>query len=199
MGDPEIRAIPTLYEGVEYRSRLEADTAMLLDKLKIPHAYEPKSYLLKVGGHYRPDFALWGGEQILEVRGYANAKGNAQIVGMCDEVFEGRHGSVGYFVLRTDDLGRATAATHFGHPHLPDRWASIGSYWAFEACERCGNWNPVPDMKVPCGKCGYWLRPSGRMVVPIIDNGTMCILTNDAPPQSLRVNEVNPLDHIWPA
>lgn len=72
-------AIPTEYGGVQYRSRLEADTARLLDLLRIPFEYEAKSYLLPSGLHYRPDFLLHNRTQVLEVRGYESDHGNRQV------------------------------------------------------------------------------------------------------------------------
>lgn len=54
----EIKAIPTVYRGVEMRSRLEADVAFMLDGLGMDWHYEPCSLLLPNGQHYRPDFQL---------------------------------------------------------------------------------------------------------------------------------------------
>lgn len=49
-------AIPTHYRGINFRSRFEADTAFWLDGLGLMWEYEPTSYLLDSGIHYRPDF-----------------------------------------------------------------------------------------------------------------------------------------------
>jgi len=76
----DFNAIPTEFNGQLYRSRLEADTARLLTLLRIPFEYEAKSYLLPSGVHYWPDFTLYGGVQVLEVRGYQSAKGDAQLI-----------------------------------------------------------------------------------------------------------------------
>lgn len=49
-----IAAIPTIYRGVKYRSRLEAKWAAFFDALKWRHEYEPYEM-----GLWSPDFLLW--------------------------------------------------------------------------------------------------------------------------------------------
>lgn len=75
----EYRAIPTQYKGIEFKSRLEADTAILLDEFWIKWEYEPASFLFSDGTHYQPDF--WLAEQRLwiECRGYTSELGERQI------------------------------------------------------------------------------------------------------------------------
>lgn len=79
--EPEVQAIPTIYAGIEFRSRLEASVAQFFNKLGWNWEYEPKSFLLPSGVHYRPDFYvkrrirnLW-----VECRGYTTEKGERQI------------------------------------------------------------------------------------------------------------------------
>lgn len=64
-----IRAIPTVYDGVQFRSRLEADWAKTLDDLAIAWTYEPEGYRLSDGTCYSPDFYLPGPKAWLEVKG----------------------------------------------------------------------------------------------------------------------------------
>lgn len=52
-----ILAIPTKYRGVEFKSRLEARFAEMLDKEHIDWVYEAPTYLF---GSYQPDFYLPG-------------------------------------------------------------------------------------------------------------------------------------------
>lgn len=52
-----IPAIPTVYRGRRYRSRLEARWAAFFDLLGWQHEYEPCDL-----GTWSPDFALWGSE-----------------------------------------------------------------------------------------------------------------------------------------
>ena len=51
-----MNAIPTIYDGVEYRSRTEAKWKMLFDKIKIQAEYEPSAFSVRAGHVYRPDF-----------------------------------------------------------------------------------------------------------------------------------------------
>lgn len=55
---PSIRAIPTAYEGISFRSRLEARWAVFFDQLKIRWEYEPEGFQLPNGERYLPDFWL---------------------------------------------------------------------------------------------------------------------------------------------
>lgn len=51
-------ALATIYSGVEFRSRCEADAAYLFDNLGLLWRYRPKCYALGNGEHYTPDFYL---------------------------------------------------------------------------------------------------------------------------------------------
>lgn len=53
----DIEAIPTLYKGVKYRSKLESRWAMFFDALKIKYTYETVAYQLGQVT-YLPDFFL---------------------------------------------------------------------------------------------------------------------------------------------
>ena len=53
-------AIPTVYEGVRYRSRLEARWAAFFDQIGWRHTYEPFD-----ANGYIPDFAIYGSEPLL--------------------------------------------------------------------------------------------------------------------------------------
>lgn len=90
-----ICAIPTEYNGQKYRSRLEADVAMLLAKLGIAFEYEPTSFLMPNGQHYRPDFR-WGmgtsRVQYLETRGYTKPSSDAQLEAFALMVIRGQLG-----------------------------------------------------------------------------------------------------------
>ena len=48
----------TTYNGITYRSRLEARWAVFFDKLGIKYNYEPEGYKLDNGLNYLPDFYL---------------------------------------------------------------------------------------------------------------------------------------------
>ena len=51
----QIKAIETLYNGIHYRSRLEARWAVFFDEIGLCHSYEPAAF--RYSG-YVPDFSL---------------------------------------------------------------------------------------------------------------------------------------------
>jgi hypothetical protein len=51
-------AIPTIYQGYAFRSRLEARWAVFFDALAFRWEYEPEGYVLPDGTRYLPDFWL---------------------------------------------------------------------------------------------------------------------------------------------
>lgn len=55
-----IKAIPTLYRGVKFRSQLEARWAVFFDGLGLKWRYESQAFNLPVVGGYLPDFMLMG-------------------------------------------------------------------------------------------------------------------------------------------
>ena len=50
-------SVPTLYKGIQFRSRLEARWAIFFDELGIEWDYEPETFETKYG-YYMPDFFL---------------------------------------------------------------------------------------------------------------------------------------------
>lgn len=60
MNYKEIKPIPTLYNGINFRSRAEARWAVFFEKLGVKYAYEPKGYKLRFGSMYLPDFYVEG-------------------------------------------------------------------------------------------------------------------------------------------
>lgn len=64
------RARPTVYAGIQMRSRLEARYAAILDDLGFPWRYEPRAYGASARKQYLPDFEylLHGKPVIAEVR-----------------------------------------------------------------------------------------------------------------------------------
>ncbi|HLW03107.1 MAG TPA: hypothetical protein VKT82_30950 [Ktedonobacterales bacterium] len=86
------QAIPTLYNGIQLKSRLEADTAFLLDGIKCTWEYEPCSFLLPNGNHYQPDFWLPEQRAWVECRGYSTLEGEQQIAGFKQWIWQERIG-----------------------------------------------------------------------------------------------------------
>lgn len=65
----DIRAIRVLYEGVHFRSRLEARWARFFDALQEPWLYEPEGFELP-SGRYVPDFLIPRADMWLEIKPY---------------------------------------------------------------------------------------------------------------------------------
>lgn len=71
MALPKIEAKPRRYNGVEFRSTLEADWAATLDHYGIEWEYEPEGIQLPSGEAYVPDFWLPKIATVIEVKGPA--------------------------------------------------------------------------------------------------------------------------------
>jgi len=67
--DDNLTSNPTIYKGIQMRSKLESRIAFFLDLLKIKWEYEPNSFLLSDGTSYIPDFYLTEMDIWLEVKG----------------------------------------------------------------------------------------------------------------------------------
>lgn len=78
-------AIPTIYNGITLKSRMEAQCALLFDRCGWKWEYEPKSFMLKNGVNYMPDFHLTEFKTVVECRGYESEKGTRQIQGFAAE------------------------------------------------------------------------------------------------------------------
>lgn len=78
----DIRAIPTYYNGISFRSRLEARWAIIFDQLGITWQYETEGYDVPIGNgatiRYLPDFVLYGGSVRCPNRLFVEVKGNMQ-------------------------------------------------------------------------------------------------------------------------
>ena len=74
----EISAIPTVYGGVQLKSRMESKVALLLDKLGWSWEYEPFSVMLD-GINYTPDFYIRDRQYVIECRGYRTERSDFQI------------------------------------------------------------------------------------------------------------------------
>jgi hypothetical protein len=74
-----VRSIETTYNGKEYKSRLEANIAMIITRIGYAYEYEPISFLLPSGTHYWPDFYVPSIHLWIEGRGYETEKGQQQI------------------------------------------------------------------------------------------------------------------------
>lgn len=95
--DAPIEAIPTTYKGIQLRSRMEAQCALLFDTLEWDWQYEPNSLMLTSGVAYTPDFFIKNYRLVIECRGYDSQKGNLQLDSFRTAVMNGefRNSSAG--------------------------------------------------------------------------------------------------------
>lgn len=63
----DIKTIPTLYDGITFRSRLEARWAVFFNLLEIKWFYEYEGYQLEAGW-YLPDFWLPNQQMFMEIK-----------------------------------------------------------------------------------------------------------------------------------
>ena len=76
----EIQALPALYNGITFRSRIEARWAIFFDHCGMKWEYEPECYKLEDGTCYLPDFLLHdlvgrvSGDLFVEVKGQLTAE-----------------------------------------------------------------------------------------------------------------------------
>ena len=75
----DITAIPTFYDGVNFKSRMEAQCALLFNKLGWKWEYEKFSLMLPSGITYIPDFWINDRWLLAECRGYHSERGDRQI------------------------------------------------------------------------------------------------------------------------
>ncbi len=98
-----ITAIPTAYKSVQYRSRLEARTALFFDCLGLNFEYEPKYFEIEKGFWYVPDFYLRDLEMWIEIKGpdmYEEARIKAEgLCQMTNQLVEVWCGSLGFNVI----------------------------------------------------------------------------------------------------
>lgn len=80
-----IKAIPTIYNGQKYRSKLEAEYAKGMDEEGIKFLYEPEGFEFSDGTRYLPDFYLPDYDIFVEVKGVMSDFDEHKIMLMEDE------------------------------------------------------------------------------------------------------------------
>lgn len=80
-----ITSQPTIYNGIQFRSKLEAKTAQALDIFGMRWQYEPQGYKLSNGMWYKPDFWLVDAHQFIECKGSMTETDSAKIIGLVND------------------------------------------------------------------------------------------------------------------
>lgn len=63
-----LKALETKYNGITFRSRMEARWAVFMDEMEIKYIYEPEGFELEPGLFYLPDFWLPQFKSYLEIK-----------------------------------------------------------------------------------------------------------------------------------
>ena len=74
-----IKAIETVYNGIRFRSRLEARWAVFFDTVGARYEYEPEGFILEDGTRYLPDFYLPDCDTWVEVKGRMTSEDERKI------------------------------------------------------------------------------------------------------------------------
>lgn len=137
-----MKAIPTEYKGINFRSKLEASYAKTLDELEIRWAYEHNGY--DIGGvRYLPDFWLPEIRTFLEVKGPVipgaeKARALAVVLNPEEEAWWFPH----FLVVIGNEMGEL-------------RLAEDDSHVSLAVCERCKRYWFMPDTgSYACRNCG---------------------------------------------
>ena len=139
-----LKAIPTIYHGIEFRSKLEAKYAQAFDRLGIVWEYEGHGFRFDDGTSYCPDFYMPEIETYFEVKGVMDDASAKKLRLLANEVLP---------------LHKRVA---IGHPDgslevYQDWFGSIGDP-SPEAQEMCEGWRdsrPDDGAAARCG-CGKW-------------------------------------------
>ena len=132
-----LQAIPTTYNGVTFRSRLEARHAVLMDTLGVEWHYEYEGYQLPSGWHV-PDFWLPKVGKWLEVKGDEPTLHELQLA---DELRDHTGANV---VIAPGPLPDPTLFESHGTPY------SINESWMIACGDYHYQWTICPD----CGRYG---------------------------------------------
>ena len=141
----EIKAIPTSYSGIQLKSRMEAQTALLCDVLGWAWEYEPYSIMLSSGIAYIPDFRAEN-YIIIETRGYVSRKGQAQIRDFAQVIVSGDSRSLPSIVDSYLVIGEG--------PALIAKYKTPLQPAVLFFCPECYAWRVLPADKAECEICG---------------------------------------------
>ena len=137
----EVSALPTLYAGINFRSRSEARWAVFFDDLGVTWEYEPEGYSLP-SGPYLPDFLLPNQDVWYEVKGKPPTERESALA---QELAKGTGRPVMVAYHRMPRLHQTESASHHYDVQEPpgqsielvdaDGW---DNYYAWCICPSCG-------------------------------------------------------------
>lgn len=80
------KVIPTIYDGIKYRSRLEARWAVFFKAVKLDFEYEREAYYLPQGGGYLPDFWLPALGAYIEIKPYRDRQSAIETIKKLEKI-----------------------------------------------------------------------------------------------------------------
>ncbi len=81
---PRFRALPTEYQGITFRSRLEARWAVFFDSIGVTWCYEDEGYELSDGTFYLPDFYIPRWDCNIEIKSTAQPDEKVKCAVLCE-------------------------------------------------------------------------------------------------------------------
>jgi hypothetical protein len=123
-----MKAIPTIYDRIEYRSRLEARWAAFFDQLGWQHIYEPFN-----ADRYLPDFVIHGeGPLLAEIKPVVTQEEYETAAAEVDRRLGDDDGA-----WRNGVVVFGLSPTPYAGHYLPDRVASVSGEAAWYRCPEC--------------------------------------------------------------
>jgi len=161
-----MKAIETVYRGINFRSRNEARWAVFMDQLGIPFEYEPEGFELN-GLRYLPDFYLTDQKIWAEVKSQLpNETEKEKAVRLVNE-----SGLALVFLIFSH--GRAESIEHSGGPFYPpsskDRHPQLAVWQNCIGCKAFSVGPYAPAAGFECWNCG--LKLTSEQVLELADKG----------------------------
>lgn len=150
------RSQPTIYAGIQFRSKLEADWARVFDALQMPWQYEREGRWLG-DVYYLPDFWLPDAGQFVEVKGVLGADDLLKVDALCTHTPQWPHHP-------TDSADVCLVAARpdgwfHGWPRMsvhPVKATDLGLDLALYRCRQCrGTWFAERLVDDRCRCCGH--------------------------------------------
>lgn len=154
MMENRIKALPTWYREIRFRSKLEASWAKYLDSIGVKWIYEPQGYELSSGAWYLPDFYLPEADAYLEVKGQLDDESLQKGSCFARDIRKPVHFALpnGDMVVCYDDEDEGTY-----------NWQRLGKAgYNFVRCRKCGHVFIWPSWALWfCTACGTYHDDNG--------------------------------------
>ena len=137
-------AVPTIYRGIRYRSRLEAKWAAMFDRLGWQHRYEPVD-----GDRYIPDFLIEGERPLL-----VEIKPATMLDEYRDPVPKAERGLREHWKHDVLILGMSPLPTQLDGTAAADATFHPPAGWLGELSDDCSGWSWDTGVWFSCKECG---------------------------------------------